>query len=534
MTTRRERMASVDTAWLRMDHPTNLMMITGVLTFGEPLPYTRLQELVQERLLRFDRFRQRAVDSTPAVGLAEWEVDPQFDLGAHLRRAALPSPAGKDELQLLVSELMSVPLNPDRPLWQFHLVENYGSGSALIARLHHSIADGIALVRVLLSLTDEEAQTASAAGVGRRRRRRGLLGRATQGIRKAAALTESAIGEGFGLLRDPARAVALARMSAGGVARLGQILVRAPDPQTAFKGSLGVEKRAVWSAPIPLTDVKAVGRVTGGTVNDVLLTAVAGALGRYLRTRGEVVDGLDLHAVVPVNLRPLDGPIELGNRFGLVFLNLPVGIGDPVRRLEVLKQRMDALKQSPEAIAVFGLLNVVGPTPAEIENVLVNIFGSKATAVMTNVPGPRQQLYLAGAPLDQIMFWVPQSGRLGLGVSILSYNGEVLVGVATDARLVPDPEALVAAFEASFAEMMRLVELVRADPEAAAPGPTPAAPRRAPLPAEPAARRAALPARCRALTRAGKRCRNRARTGSVTCHVHGDRELDAPDTPRRS
>lgn len=521
----REPMSSVDCAWLRMDDPTNLMMITGVLTFAEPLDFERTRATVAGRLLRFDRFRQRTVETHGLLGSPHWEFDPAFDLDYHVRRLTLPDPGTQHELQKLVSELMSVPLNPGRPLWQFHVIENYGAGSAVISRLHHCIADGIALMRVLLSLTDSTraGETTDDGQQERRRSRRGPLARSLKTARRAVSLTETVLHEGMETVRQPSRAVDVARLGAGGIARLGQILLRWPDPKTVFKGPLGVPKRAAWTKPIPLTDVKAVGKVTGGTVNDVLLTAMSGALRRYLLHRGEAVDGLNFHAVVPVNLRPLDKPIKLGNRFGLVFLSLPIGIPDQVERLRELKRRMDELKRSPEAMAVFGLLNVIGMGPVEVENILVDIFGTKATGIMTNVPGPREQLYLAGSPLQDIMFWVPQSGRLGLGVSIMSYKGRVLMGVATDAGLVPDPEVIISAFHEEFSEMMALVQMVRGDGQAMAAGGEPSL-QEAIAALRQATEALMVPApqvtRCRATTRTGKRCRNRAQDDSGYCHVH--------------
>ncbi|MFN8569003.1 MAG: WS/DGAT domain-containing protein, partial [Kouleothrix sp.] len=185
--------------------------------------------------------------------------------------------------------------------------------------------------------------------------------------------------------------------------------------------------------------------------------AVAGALRSYLQSRGEPVDGIDIRAAVPVNLRPPDEPLTLGNRFGLVFLPLPIGADDPLDRLLDLKERMAALKGSPEAMVTFGILTTMGVAPAQLQDLGVSIFGSKATAVMTNVPGPRQPIYMAGVPIKEIMFWVPQSGRLGLGVSILSYAGSVTLGIATDVGLAPDPDQIIAAFHDEFETLLRLV-----------------------------------------------------------------------------
>lgn len=468
MKLKKEFLAPVDNAWLRMEDPTNLMMITGVFLFEEPLEMARLKKVVEERLLTYRRFRQRVVQ--PALQPAYWEDDPNFDLNAHIHRVALPSPGDQDTLQDLINDLMSAPLDFSKPLWHAHIVENYGEGCALIMRLHHCIADGIALMRVLLNFTDEspdESPTAKNAPEEERpesnKNNSGLPlpGAVKTAVNATQRLAGTIVHEGMETLLNPAKAVDAAKLGASTTTTLGRLLLLPPDPKTPFKGPLGVRKRCAWSQPISLTDVKAVGKVTGGTVNDVLLTAVSGALGRYLHTRGEPAGGLDFRAVVPVNLRPLDEEPKLGNAFGLVFLSLPVGIADPLDRLFELKKRMDGIKGTPEAIVSFGILAGIGVSTSQIQDIVVKIFGMKATAVITNVPGPREVRYLAGKPIDGLMFWVPQSGKLGLGVSIMSYNNEVLLGVATDAGLVPDPETIIAGFHEEFDSMMELVEAAR-------------------------------------------------------------------------
>ena len=223
---------------------------------------------------------------------------------------------------------------------------------------------------------------------------------------------------------------------------------------------------AAWSEPLPLEDFKAIGKAHGATVNDVLVAAATGALRRYMERRGDATAGVAIRASVPVNLRPLDRAHELGNAFGLVFLTLPVGIADPARRLRAIKKEMDALKQSPEALVAFGVLSLMGLAPVEVEQLGLRFFGSKATAVLTNVPGPRQPLYMAGRKIDKVMFWVPQSGHLGLGISILSYDGGVMLGIATDAGLVPDPERIVEYFKVEF-EAVRAAAKKLAKPKSA-------------------------------------------------------------------
>jgi WS/DGAT/MGAT family acyltransferase len=264
------------------------------------------------------------------------------------------------------------------------------------------------------------------------------------------------VNTGQRLVAEPDRVLDAARLGVRGAYRLGRLVVLPPDPTTVFKGDLGRRKRAAWSESLPLDDFKAIGKAFGATVNDVLIATATGALRRYLERRGQPTAGVAIRASVPVNLRPLDRAHELGNAFGLVFITLPVGVADPVRRLRAVKKEMDGLKQSPEALVAFGVLSLMGLAPVEVEQVGLRFFGSKATAVLTNVPGPREPLYLAGRKIDRVMFWVPQSGRLGLGISIISYAGGVMLGVATDARLVPDPERIVEAFKAEFEAVRRL------------------------------------------------------------------------------
>jgi len=237
---------------------------------------------------------------------------------------------------------------------------------------------------------------------------------------------------------------------------VGRVLLMSPDAETPFKGPLGVQKRVAWSNNIPLADVKTVTKALGTKVNDVMLSAVAGALRDYLIAREADVRDLEIRAVIPVDLREPQRGIELGNAFGLVFLALPLSIADPVERLRETKKRMDAIKQSIEAVTFYSLLSLFGVTPRQVEEQGLNIFGSRATAVVTNVRGPGQALYIAGAKIDNIMGWVPQAGHLGLGVSIFSYDGKVSVGVITDAGLVPDPEHITAGVRARFDELLAI------------------------------------------------------------------------------
>ncbi|HVF35916.1 MAG TPA: wax ester/triacylglycerol synthase family O-acyltransferase [Candidatus Saccharimonadia bacterium] len=459
----REAMSKVDTAWLRMERPTNLMMITGVMMFETPLDPGRFKRLLAERFLEFRRFRQKAVDSASG---AYWETDVDFDLDWHVRVTALPGDAGKLELEKLVSELASTPLDHSKPLWQFHVVERYGGGSALISRIHHCYADGIALVQVLLSLTEVELKPEQRGDLSRSwlREDRGtvmqrLLEPARAGFNQAVHVGGKVIAKGRELLNDPSLAGMLAYEGSEIARELAIALTLPDDPPTRFRGALGVSKRVAWADPLPLDEVKTIGRALGCTVNDVLLASACGALRGYLVDQGEEIDGITIRATVPVNLRPLEHAKKLGNHFGLVFLELPIGEPNPLRRLERIAANMRQLKRSRQAIVAFGLLAALGMSPAALQRPALEMFSRKATAVATNVPGPQMPLYFAGAKITEQMFWVPQTGSIGLGLSILSYNGAVHFGLIADAKLVPDPDEVIRRFTLEF-EKLVLVTLM--------------------------------------------------------------------------
>jgi diacylglycerol O-acyltransferase len=468
----RERMSGVDTAWLRMDRPTNPMVIVGVMILGERLDYRRLRQALERGFLGFDRFRQRPVHDGASW---YWETDPDFDLQRHLHRAALPAPGGKRELVEFVSDLASTALAPQQPLWQFHLVERYREGAALVVRIHHCYADGMALIRVLLSMTD----------AGPRPRQRAphpalwlpgveawfpwlepMTGAASRMLQWSTGFWRRYLE----MLVQPGKAVEYAQLAAGTAAEAVKLLTMSPEPQTCLRGKPGRSKRAAWCEPLPLAEVKQAGKVLGCSINDMLLASAAGALRKYLVARREKVEGLELRVVVPVNLRSPEDAGELGNKFGLVFLQLPVGIANPLARLYAVRDRMQSLKDSPQPTLILGLLAAAGSGPATFQELLLQNLSSHATAVMTNVPGPQQRLRIAGAELAQQIFWVPQSGDIALGASILSYAGQVQFGLITDSKIVPDPESIVDAFEPEFRQLQHVAELHpwESPPEAAA------------------------------------------------------------------
>ena len=461
-------MGAVDSIWLTMDRPDNLMVIDSVMWFDDVVDAERLRAVIQHRLAdRYPVFHQVAVESANPFGLPYWEDDPDFSLDRHLREVVLPAPGDDLCLERYVEEQMHRPLDRSRPLWEAHLVTGYRGGSAVVTRFHHALADGIALARVLLALTDagpttdltdgeavgqwydEEAQDAPA----------GLLGSATRVVGPASSAVRAGLHVLSGLPRSVTPGHALDAVTlALQTGRIADKLLLGTNPDTPLTGMPGVPKRAVWSRPWPVADLKVVGRLAGATVNDVLVGAVSGALASYLVDHGG--DARDLTTMVPVNLRRLDRPLPrtLGNQFALVMLPLPTGVLAPLERMAEAKRRMDSIKSSPEALLTFGIINAIGRTNPEVARHVVDFFAAKAIGVTTNVMGPLTGRYVAGSRIAGLLGWVPGSGRQTVGVSIFSYDQSVRIGFKVDAGVVPDPEKLVHAFEEEMAVLLRIAE----------------------------------------------------------------------------
>jgi len=466
---RHERMSPVDTAWLRMDGPGNAMMIVSVMATETPVTVADLRQVIATRLLCFPRFRQRPVEDP--LG-ASWHDDNDFDLDAHFVVTKLPEPAGRTELEELAAELASERLDPSRPRWQVHFVERYGTGSAWVMRLHHCYADGIAMIHVLLSLTEQDPAPAMARATGGRRRSdapRGLtaellpvLNWVEQLAQPAEDILESALAEGASLLESgvhqlfhPDNAATLARQAGGMIGEFAKVLMLPDDPPTPLRGRLSGTKRIAWSEPLDLKEVKTVSKALDCTINDVLMATVAGALGAHLREAHDFdTRDLVLRASVPVNLRAAEEPMTLGNKFGLVFVDLPIGTRNPLQRVYTMHDTMRALKGSLQPPMTLMVLGAMGLIPGALQAPAVELFSRKGSLVTSNVPGPQSPLYLCGQRISEMYFWVPQSGSMGVGVSILSYAGKVFIGMIADRELIADPQQVVDRFGPEFERLL--------------------------------------------------------------------------------
>jgi diacylglycerol O-acyltransferase / wax synthase len=461
-----ERMSKVDTAWLRMDSASNLMMIVGVWVLKPQVSYDALCERVEGSLLKFRRFKQRVVEDSAG---ATWVDDKDFDISKHIVVEKLPKVAKGQEQQALqdrVALLAMQPLDTRRPLWQLHLIEDYDGGSVLIVRIHHCIADGIALIAVSMSMVDGGAQPPERAPKAEKRgglegAEDWIAGTLIKSLTQLAVKTLGKTGENVAntleMLTDPkqgmSNTVGMAKIAYQLASDAAALVLMPDDSPTRLKGTPGTTKKVAWCQPIPLDEVKAIGKALNCSLNDVLLSCVAGAIGEYLRVLGDDTTGQEIRAMVPVNLRPIEHAYKLGNNFGLAPLVLPIGVENPIERVYEVRRRMGALKGSMQPLLAFGMLALAGTLIKPAQEAMLNLFSKKTTAVMTNVPGPKEKLKFCGSTLEQSLFWVPQSGSVGLGVSILSYGGGVQFGIISDATLCPDPQKIIDEFEPEFAKL---------------------------------------------------------------------------------
>jgi WS/DGAT/MGAT family acyltransferase len=485
-----------DSLWLNMDTPENLMVIESIMWFDQPLDPAAVLDTLRARLIApYPVFTWRAERSEGVVGLDHWVEDPDFDLARHVTVHEVDG-RGHDAVQRFLEDRMSEPLPRDRPLWHAHVLAGEDV-SAVIMRFHHAIADGTALVRVLLDLTtetpegdldrpgDDESTSPAAddsdraprpthpdhAGIpsepvplerphaGRRAQvSRALSHLVTWPLAAGSAATHSAVS--LVHLLDPDQegglASRLANQAEGTADAIDKLLVGTPPDALPF-GRPGLAKRADWAPPIDLAEVKALARSRGATVNDVMMAALSGALRRYVMARGDVPR--DVTTMIPVNLRPWDAPLpeHLGNKFALVAFELPLTEPTPTARLAAAKARMDVIKQGPEAMLTFGLAHAIGSVGAvtgTLSRQMISFFGNKAFGVTTNVPGPSGPRYFAGRELIGILGWVPGASQQTLGACIFSYNGHIRVGFKADAEVIPDVANLVAAFTEEMADLL--------------------------------------------------------------------------------
>ncbi len=450
-----ERLSALDASFLQGENESAPMNVGGVDLFAGPaLSFREFSEHVEGRLHLLPRFRQRLAEVPLGLGRPRWVDDTSFRLSYHLRHTALPEPGRPDQLQALFGRILEQPLDRRRPLWELWLVEGLeGDRFAVLHKFHHALVDGIASVDVMETLFDTEPEPDEAPEPRTWEPRRGP----TRARLLAEAAAERAVPPEIvrslgNAVRSPRRA---AGRTAGALAGLGAVGWRALKlaPRGPYNRKVGPHRRFSWQRE-SLDDFKAVKNALQGSLNDVVLTAVAGALGAHLRARGEPTAGLELQVFVPVALREASGS-EAGNEVSGLRVPLPVGFTDPLERLERIHGAMEELKDSAEVVAGSTVIELSGLAPPAVGDRLSQIGDVQryVNLVVTNVPGPQRRLYLLGRELQAVYPLVPLGANLGLGVAIVSYAGGIFFGFTSDPDIVPDVAELPGLLHAALVEL---------------------------------------------------------------------------------
>jgi diacylglycerol O-acyltransferase / wax synthase len=448
-----QRLSSQDASFLHLEDPVSHMHIgvVGILE-GPPPDYEALAERVRANLPRILRYRQRVHFVPFALGRPVWVDDPHFNLGYHLRRTALPSPGGDEELRVLVGRVMSQQLDRHKPLWELWMIEGLTENRwALLSRSHHSMVDGVAGAELLSVLLDDERDPMIS------RPETWAPERQPSGAELAArALGHRAVSplEGLRSVGSPGAAARRAVEMADGLLTLSGIL--RPPARSSLNGALGPHRRWDW-ARSRLAEVRLIRAALGGTVNDVVLAAITGGFRDLLVARGESTDRV-VRSLVPVSVRSGSEQGEYNNRVSAIFADLPVGIEDPVKRLTAVTEQMTHLKSSHEAVAGDVLVGLSGFTPAMLLALALRtatrVPQRNVNTVTTNVPGPQRPLYAVGRRMLECFPYVPLAGHVRVGVAIFSYDGALGFGVTGDYDTAPDIGVLCRGIERAIAELV--------------------------------------------------------------------------------
>jgi len=440
------------------------MHIGGVLVFeGPPPKFEDYLDHVRGRLHLVPRYRQKLATPPLESGRPLWVDDPSFNLEYHIRHAALPAPGTEQQLFQLAARIASQQLDRSKPLWESWLVEGLDDGSdgpgrfALIFKTHHSLVDGVSgvdLATVLLDLSQTPAKPAADLEPWQPKPEPTAAELVLSGVRGAVNTAAELVARALAAARRPASSLEVIREAAEG---LGEIIWAGlnPAPQTPLNVEIGPHRRYTVVRQ-QLADYKEVKDALGGTVNDVVLTVVSGALARWLRSRGIRTEGLEMRALVPVSVRSVDERNTLGNRLTVMRGPLPVYIKDPVARLRFVKQAMDGLKESKQAVgaATLAAVNNLAPPTILAQASRLNFSTRLFNLIVTNIPGPQLPLYVLGRQLKDLfpVAFLPQNHALA--IAIMSYNGGIDYGLLADYDALPDIDVVADGIEQSLAELL--------------------------------------------------------------------------------
>ncbi|HEV2858363.1 MAG TPA: wax ester/triacylglycerol synthase family O-acyltransferase [Solirubrobacterales bacterium] len=452
-----DRLTAVDASFLTNESSSSHMHVGAILIFEGPPPrYVDLVEHVRSRLPLVPRFRQKLVVPPLEAGRPLWADDVNFNLTYHIRHTALPDPGGEEELKKLAGRIFSQQLDRLKPLWELWLVQNLERDRfALLTKTHHAMVDGVSGVDIGTVLFDveREAEPLKLEDDWVPQPEPGTTELVARGIADAVAAPVKLAERAVEVVRNPETT---ARKAVEALEGVGEILsaFADPAPDIPLNEEIGSHRRYVW-ARSELATFKRIKDSLGGTVNDVVLAVVTGALREWLHGRGIRTEGLELRALVPVSIRSEDERGNLGNRIALMRGPLPVYIEDPVRRLRTISDAMAGLKRSKQALGaeVISRFNDFAPPTLLAQASRINFSTRLFNLIVTNVPGPQMPLYVLGKELEDVfpVAFLPQNH--GLAVAIMSYNGKVGFGLLADYDGVADVEVVSTGLNASLAEL---------------------------------------------------------------------------------
>ncbi len=441
MTELRRRMTSLDASFLYLERPNALLHVAAVYTFDEAIDFDTFVDDVERRLPLIPRYVQRVVEVPFNLSHPTWEHDENFDIRHHVRRHSIGPQADDAALAAYCARLFAEPLSRQRPLWEMHFIDGYGSGCAVFAKTHHCMIDGASGVQLMDALMDPTPRPRPVQDVALPlpSPTPSPFARLLEGVVATAREQFSAGQSLFKRLTDPDRLVDETRATIEAAAVAARTVLEGA-PRTPFNGPLGIPRTLAW-APFSLNEMKAIRNRLGGTVNDVILTIIAGGIRNYLRSLQVKLDYDELKVGVPVNVRSAKESANLGNRVSMMVAPLPISIADPVERLRCVAASMDLLKESGQSVQMERLLGLADLIPPPLQATMGQLQPSQlpVNTISTNVPGPRVIRYVVGHPVRRIVPFVPLGAGIGLGFAIMSYSDQISIGISAEPTLVPDP-----------------------------------------------------------------------------------------------
>jgi diacylglycerol O-acyltransferase / wax synthase len=453
-----DRLTGIDASFLHLEDAASHMHVAGVMLFeGPPPPYDELLEAIERRLGLVPRYRQRLAFIPLGQGRPKWVDDPHLNLRYHVRSTALPAPGSEKQLKDLAGRVFAQQLDRDKPLWELWLVEGLeGDRFAVLSKTHHALVDGISGVDIMSVLFDTTPEPAAPTDTGERWLPRPLPSPAQlfgEALMERATIPGEIVRSVRAVFRGPRRVAEGLRDAAVGVGAMAWAGLN-PAPASPYNTSIGPHRRFTW-VRANLADLKAIKNELGGTVNDVVLATIAGALGKHLRRRGQNTDGLELKAMVPVSVRADVERGALGNRVAAMMAPLPVWCQDPVARLDIVREELKGLKSGGQAVGAQVLTELSGFAPYTVMGQASRLMSRQRffNVVITNVPGPQIPLYLAGRRMIDPFPMVPLAKNQALGVALLSYAGRINFGLVGDYDAMWDLDDFANGVQESLAEL---------------------------------------------------------------------------------